>query len=388
MSRWRAVGWPIAAAIPLHVALAVGTELSPDEAYYLVAARRGPHLLVDHPPLVPWLLSVTDGLFGSVEVGVRVWPVVLSSLTAVGAVQLAEQRGLDVATQGRVALVLSLSLLATAGGFVMTPDTPLLASLVGLLWLAGGPEPTRALPRLASDVAWAAGSALACLSKVVALPVLAVMTVFGANSSRRRLAGLAAGLATLPWIWPSLRFQWDHAYGSVVPWTAARAALAAAEAASVQVALWSPWIVVGGAIAIWRAPGRLGRLDRALAGALTGLVLASALARAHPPEANWWAAAALVVTLWGADHVGRLGAAHRRGLAAAIVVPTAIAASHAMWPWLPLPLERDPTARLHGWSTPSPPIGAPGIGPYGPAAQACVLRDDCREIDEHFIDIQ
>ena len=40
-------GWPwtaalvVAAAIPLHVALALGTDLSPDEAYYLCAARRG-----------------------------------------------------------------------------------------------------------------------------------------------------------------------------------------------------------------------------------------------------------------------------------------------------------------------------------------------------------
>jgi hypothetical protein len=67
-----------------------------------------------------------------------------------------------------------------------------------------------------------------------------------------------------------------------------------------------------------------------------------------------------------------------------IIAPTALAAAHTLWPFLPLPASADPTARLHGWSTGAPPKDAAGVGPYGPFAEACVYQKTCDKINEYF----
>jgi hypothetical protein len=69
---------------------------------------------------------------------------------------------------------------------------------------------------------------------------------------------------------------------------------------------------------------------------------------------------------------------------ASVLVPTAIAAAHTAWPFLPLPEQADPTARLHGWSHGHEPTQAAGVGPYGPAAERCVYHRECREILSYF----
>ena len=63
------------------------------------------------------------------------------------------------------------------------------------------------------------------------------------------------------------------------------------------------------------------------------------------------------------------------------------AAAHTAYPCLPLPLRADPTARLHGWSRGPEPLEAPGIGPYGPAAERCVYRSKCEEIIKYINEI-
>ncbi len=85
----------VAAAVPFHAALALGTELSPDEAYYLCAARRGGLVpsLVDHPPLLPWLLRLGDGLGGPVELRVRLWAILFSAATGLAIIALARRFG-------------------------------------------------------------------------------------------------------------------------------------------------------------------------------------------------------------------------------------------------------------------------------------------------------
>src|SRR5262245_37697482 len=56
--------------------------LSPDEAYYLCAARRG-WPIVDHPPLLGWLLAAFDRM-GPVELRVRLVAILLQAITALG----------------------------------------------------------------------------------------------------------------------------------------------------------------------------------------------------------------------------------------------------------------------------------------------------------------
>ncbi len=257
-----------------------------------------------------------------------------------------------------------------AGGFVTTPDGPLLLAVaVALLAVS---EPVAALSLL--------GGALA---KVVALPVAVLLAASRRGSTLwARLALVAAPLLALPWLLPSLRFQVAHAFGpgGAGGWSLGAAVGAVLGAAGAQALLWSPPVMVRGL----RAVGALPLPDRAVVGGLTALVLASALLRAVPPEANWWAPAALVVVVAFARTADELSRRARRAILAGVLVPTLVSATHVARPFLPLPERADPTARLHGWSHGREPTEAPGVGPYGPAAERCVYAGDCREITLYF----
>jgi hypothetical protein len=354
----------VAAAVPLHVGLALLTDLSPDEAYYLSAARLGRDL-VDHPPLLMWLLRLGDRCTAlPVELRVRLWPVLFSLATGLAIVELARRRGAEGDGCMLAAWVGSWALLPTAGGFVATPDGPLLLAVsLALLW--GGARPA------AAGVALAAGA----LAKVTALPVGAALAIGG-----RRWWLAIAPWAALPWLWASLRFQWRHAFGQGGGWSVGAAIGAVGAAAGAQALMWSPMVAWRGLRGVRGLPGE----DRALAWGLTGLVAASALIRAVPPEPNWWAPAAIVVIAGFARSAVDLSRRARRVILATVLLPTAIAAAHTARPILPLPERLDPTARLHGWRAGREPLGAPGIGVYGPAAERCVYRDECDEISSYF----
>ncbi len=373
--------WAIlGAALPVHLGLSLATDLSPDEAYYLCAARRG-GTIADHPPLTLWLLAASDHWTAvPVELRVRVWAISFSLLASLGIVALAKARGAGRDGCTLAAWVGTWALLPTAGGFVTTPDAPLLPA-VALALLMCTAEETR--PRL-----WRAPLAglvllAGALAKVVALPVGALLAV----SSRRagwalRVATATGPLLALPWLLPSLRFQLRHAYGGGAPggWSAGLAIGAVVAAIGAQAGLWSPLILWRGGRAMRAAP----LPDRVLVLGLTALVLGSALVRGLPPEPNWWAPAALVVVVAAASKAEELSARSRQAILWTVMLPTAIAAAHTVHPFLPLPERADPTARLHGWSHAKGPRDAPGVGLYGPAAERCVYEAECTEIRFYF----
>lgn len=376
----------VAAALPLHVALALGTELSPDEAYYLCAARRGGLVpdLVDHPPLLPWMLRLGDRLGGPIELRVRLWAILLSAATGLAVVALARRFGARREGALLAAWVGSWALLPTAGGFITTPDgAALLAVAVALLAVAR--------PRGLAIAATAlfVGS----LAKVVVLPIALVLAgaeLAVAAVDRRRAFARAAALLlgpalALPLLLPSLRFQLHHAFTQTAAagWSPILALGAVLAAVSAQALLWSPPMLWLGGRALRRVP--LG--PRAVAITMTALVLLSALARGVPPEPNWWAPAALIVVAAAAIGADALKPRARRAAIVAIVLPTLLAAAHTVRPFLPLRESADPTARLHGWRQGPEPVGAPGVGAYGPAAERCVYRNDCVEIERYFNEI-
>jgi hypothetical protein len=367
----------VSAAVPVHVALALSTDLSPDEAYYLCAARRGGDI-VDHPPLLLWLLRLSDRWPGPVELRVRVWAIALSFALGIACVELARRRGAGREGCLLAAWVGTWALLPMAGGFVSTPDAPALLAVAGALLLVQGPEtrPGRAA---------AAGALLfvGALAKVVALPIGAALGLGSRKSRWTARAALALGpLLALPLGAASLGFQLRHAYGQSAPggWSIGAAIGALGAAVSAQALLWSPAVVWRGL----RGLGALGLPDRALAIGLSALVLASALVRGVPPEPNWWAPAALVVLASFARGADSLSRRARLAILASVILPTAIAAAHTSRPFLPLPAHADGTARLHGWSRGREPLEAAGVGPYGPAAERCVYRGTCDEIQQYF----
>jgi hypothetical protein len=376
--------WAIAAAaVPVHLALALGTDLSPDEAYYLCAARRA-GAIVDHPPLTLGMLAVSDRWMpGPVELRVRVLAIVLSFVTSALIVALAQARG-----AGRQGAVLAAwagtwSLLPMAGGFVTTPDTALLPALAVALLVAGwGAEPAPTTPPPPSwRVAVAAlAIATAALAKVVAIPVAAVLAV-ASRGSRLRVAFVVGLALALPWLAPSLRFQLRHAFVSSGAWSAGAALEAIGGAVGAQLAMWSPVVL---ALGLRAARRRLRRTDLAVLAGLTALVALSACVRGIPPEPNWWAPAALLVVVAFAADAEAITQATRRVVLATVLAPTAIAVAHVLHPFLPLAPAVDPTARLHGWKVGDSAAGAAGVGPYGAASERCVYRGDCIEIESYF----
>jgi len=374
--------------LPLRLALALGTDLSPDEAYYLAAARAKTALppLRDHPPLVPLLLRVTDRLEAlPVELRVRLWAILFSLSLSLAVVWLARRRGVDLKGQTLAAWLSSFSLLPVAGGFVTTPDGPaLLAFLILLAWAAptGEAAPRPALHRIGAALGIGCVAALGAVGKVVLIPLVVTIALFARGRSVVERACLLLPLAfAAPLLAPSLAFQLQHAYAQQAPYfTLLRALGALLAALFAQALLWTPWPLVAGARNLREGPPA----ERAIALVMTVLVAASALARAVPPEPNWYAPAALILVISASRSAQDLAPRARRAMLAALLVPTAVAAAHTLHPFLPLRADSDPTARLHGWRDGHPPVHAAGVGPYGPAAERCVYQFTCEEIDEYF----
>lgn len=376
----------IAAALPFHLLLALTTDLSPDEAYYLCAARRGglSAPIPDHPPLTLWLLRLSDALPGPVELRVRLWALLFSAATALAVTALAHRRGAGRQGVLLAAAVSAWALLPTAGGFVTTPDGPaLLAIALALVFTTG--ELTLRRAALA-----ALALLVGALAKVVVLPaafLLALTAGHGAAPPPPRAARLLLALApllALPLLAPSLAFQLHHAFRQPAPtgWSFLGALGALFGAFGAQALLWSPPLLWFGLRALPRLPPP----DRALVYGLSALIALSALLRAVPPEPNWWAPAALLLIAAGAIAVDSAPRA-RRAILLSVLLPTGIAAAHTARPFLPLPEHADPTARLHGWRRGPEPGEAPGIGSYGPAAERCVYKNECDEITKYFSEI-
>jgi hypothetical protein len=258
------------------------------------------------------------------------------------------------------------------------------ATLASLLW-AGESDPIDPRLRgrsLAGTLVTGLVLAAGAVAKVVVVPIAVVVAILAkGRSSAHRAALLVPLAASFPLLVPSLRFQLHHAFADRPDaWRPGGALAALGEAALVQAILWSPWVIARGARAVRELPPP----DVGLLAAMSGLVGVSAIARGVPPEANWWAPAAIVLVTGASIARAPLGRAARAGLLATVVVPTLIAALHTVTPFLPLPEHADPTARLHGWSEGDEPIKAAGVGVYGPAAERCVYRARCNEITNYF----
>lgn len=358
----------VLAALPLRALLALSTDLSPDEAYYLAAARLDLQL-ADHPPLTGWLLAATDTLTSlPLELRTRLPALVLGTVFGLLVLDLVRGRGGSGESQRWAALFSAWYVLPVAGGFVTTPDAVLLCSTVALLRLTD--VTPRSLPLHAALV----GSLcfVGMLAKVVMLALVIPLVLLG-NRKLDRAAAAAGVVVALPYALPSLLFQLDHAFVDRQQVIGGVAAVVGALAA--QLALWGPAVLLFG----WRRSADH-RLDRPLILVLAGLVILSAALRGVAPEPNWFAPAAATLAA-GASHAMPRAPTWAR-ITAVILGPVAVLvlASHVIHPWIPVARHLDPSARLHGWSRGEPPTEAPGVGPYGPAAEACVYRDECEKM--------
>jgi Dolichyl-phosphate-mannose-protein mannosyltransferase len=362
----RALGL-VLAALPLRLLLALATDLSPDEAYY-VAASRLRLTIADHPPLTPWLAGITEWTSIPLELRVR-WPaLVVGTLFGLLCVELVRRRGGDASSQRWCAVFTAWLALPLAGGFLLTPDVVSLTFALALALVLEVDHERRVLQVI--------GIALLCFGGMVTKVSMLIPATAVILSSKRwseRLSAFGGVLAALPLAAPSIAFQWNHAFVDRSAAVGAPAAVAAAVGA--QLMLWGPAVFWFG----WRR-AMDHRFDRIIVGLMTVSVIASAALRGVPPEPNWFALGAVMLAV-GASHAMHPAPTWLR-ITTVILGPVLalLFASHVIHPWLPLPANVDPSARLHGWSTGQGPEQAPGIGPYGPSAEACIYQGKCEQI--------
>ena len=133
--RWRLAALAVIAYVfLLRLIYLGGIDLIPDEMYYWTWWNLHPDLsYLDHPPMVAWLIGLSSWLIGDHAWGVRLPTLILSPLMA----WFVYLTGRDLIGRdaGLMAAMLTLILPAFfAGGFVMTPDAPLLAAWAGAVY--------------------------------------------------------------------------------------------------------------------------------------------------------------------------------------------------------------------------------------------------------------
>jgi dolichol-phosphate mannosyltransferase len=150
--QWRglAVGLVVYAFV-LRLVYLGQTELLPEETYYWNYSRHLDIGYLDHPPMVAWLIRLGTASLGTSQFGVRISALFCAAATAFFSYRLT--RNLFNAPTALVAMALSQVLpFFFAAGFVMTPDTPLVAAWAAELYFL-----ERALVAGHSRAWWGAG---------------------------------------------------------------------------------------------------------------------------------------------------------------------------------------------------------------------------------------
>jgi hypothetical protein len=317
----------LAASAGVRLALALGTDIYFDEAYYWQWARHLAWGYYDHPPLVAWLIAAAD---------IRATALLCGAGTVAAVWGLARDVHGSREAAWRAAALWSVVPAGILGGVWATPDSPLLLFWTLALW---------ALWRERWVLAGLA-SGLALLSKYPGV-LLAVAFLAAAVRARRLPAGawvtaLLGALLFLPVVlwnaqreWVGFAFQLRHGLGG----TGGLASFG--EFIAGQLALGGPVLLPLTLAYAVRGPREQFLLRAA---AVVPLLFFGYAALRTRGEANWPAVAyvAACVGVAGMRPVWFRAAAFS-GLAVVLAV-----GSHLLFPLLRF--ERDvPLARTHGW---------------------------------------
>ncbi len=192
----------------LHLVMAPFVVLTSDEAYYWNWSR--PHHLAagyfDHPPLVAWLIAAGTSLFGTNPLGIRVLTAVL--LAGLGWIVFRLTTSLVRTSPGEpqepaseasgfwaAAALLAMPLISV-GGFLTTPDVPLLFFWTATIALVlAAVRSGRVLPWILAGIALG----LTALSKyhAILLPIAALIGLSASRAGRRAFRGPGPYLAVL-----------------------------------------------------------------------------------------------------------------------------------------------------------------------------------------------
>jgi 4-amino-4-deoxy-L-arabinose transferase-like glycosyltransferase len=181
----------IAATLAVRLVMAALIPLTEDEAYYQLWSMKPAFGYLDHPPMIAWLIWLGRHLAGDGPLGVRLGPVLCTTLVTLLTFDVARLFGQGERVAARSAVWLNATFLIGLGGELAVPDAPATLCWVAALWCVGK-------ARRGPGAWWlAAGAAagLGCLSKYSVL--------FLAPGILLWLATTAEGRRTLatPWPW-------------------------------------------------------------------------------------------------------------------------------------------------------------------------------------------
>ena len=342
--------------------VAARTGLAPDEAYYWQWSKNLGLSYPDHPPMIAWLIRLGTIICGDTPLGVRL-PGIIGAVAATFLChRIALSVGLDE-KHAAAAAILSSALIAPAGAaLIMTPDTPL-----GVLWLAASALLIR-LSRGADPRIWYGMAVVAALSILSKYSGFLLITLIGmvCIGERRRLEPthhlIAAAGVMVALLLPHLIAEWQHGFsagrfqgrhlmGRLPMAQALQIPARLLALLSGQIGLMTPLVAIFAIKTLWENPRRLRVLSLGLL--LPILATASAAVLTHP-EQNWASLghpAAAILAVYGVSKSTRLKRPLRwlAGVVGSGIVLSVLVHVHLLYPYLPLPPKRDPTARLHGF---------------------------------------
>lgn len=349
----------------LHLLVAARFDLGVDEAHYALFGRLLDWSYFDHPPMVGWLQAVALALFGSGELALRLWPIVLGATAGLLVFRLA--RELFPEESPWIAFlavaVLESALIFQLVSMAMVPEDPLLVfGLGGALFLFRAVTEDRLGDWLGVGVLFG----LAGLSKYTAVVLVITALLFlvserGWRGLARPGPWLAAAIAfvlILPVLWWNARhdwisfaYQWGHGAPDR-PWDAVRFLRSLAG----QLLAYAPGVVIFGLAALgaarrdgWHVGVRFSVLL-----ALPLLLLFAWSAGLEETLPHWtllaWAGLAPLTARWLYAHWSRLavriGAWGSLSYSVALVL---VVHTQFLFPWIPFSAHAHPFGDLYGW---------------------------------------
>ncbi len=365
----------LAALTLLRLAVAAGTPLAPDEAYYWVWSRALAPGYPDHPPMVALWVRLGTALAGDTPLGIRLLGplsvMVASLLLADAADRLLPGRRAGLLA----AALLNATLLLGVGAVIMTPDTPLLFFWTCCVWAISRwlkPSLAQAGGGLGSGYWWLgvglfAGLAMASKYTAAFLWLGVALWLLAVPSLRGQLlrppvwfGALLGGTVFLPVVLWNAEHGWAsfaRQGGRVAEWHPASAIRFIGELIGSQIGLLTPLVfilfcagVVSAARLAWRTRKPVWML-------LTTLTLPAALVFAlhafgDRVQGNWpaiiYPAAAIAAAGLRAYGWRRL---QGPALALGFAITGMVYLQAGLKPF-PVPVRFDPIAlRLSGWDT-------------------------------------
>lgn len=355
----------VLATSALHLLVAGRFDLGVDEAHYALFGRMLDWSYFDHPPMVGWMQALAMALFGTGELALRLWPIVLGAVAGLLVYRLARELFPEDSpwTAFMAVVLLQSAVIFQLVSMAMVPEDPLLVfGLGGTLFLFRAVRDDRLCDWLAMGMAFG----LAGLSKYTAVVLVITALLFLLSERGWRglfrpgpwLAALVALVLVLPVLWWNARHDWisfAYQWGHGVPdraWEITRFLRSFAA----QLLAYAPGIVLFGLAALWVARRELGHagVRFSLFLALPLLLLFATSAGLEETLPHWtllaWAGLAPLTARWLYARWPRRGVRWGAyGSLAYSMVLVLVLHSQLLLPWIPFPAYSNPFGDLYGW---------------------------------------